>query len=422
MDKYNIKEKVACIIDFGNYIKLGQVLSKSFEKVYYFCPYVINGFPEHNPVDIGRGVKEIIKIYNWEDYFEEIDIFIFPDLYFEGLQELLRRQGKLVWGSGRGQIMETDRGGMKRLQKELGLPINDYEEVEGLYELEARLKVLENKYIKSALRGDSETFKHTNYTLSKEELKGMKHRMGIFDKKEKYIIESPIESIAEIGIDTMVCDGQYLEESLTGIELKDVGYYGRMVKRSKLPKQLTLISDKLAPIFQTYGYRGAYSNEVRVDKKLDGYLIDQTCRLPSPPASLMYLMYENLAEIIWDIASGVLPKVKYKYEHGVEFIIKSELGKTEPVAIQFPIEYLDNIDIKNLVVDDDGTYYYTPNGCPMSEIGSVSAVGHTMEQAVKMATQIAESIKGFDIKINTDCIEDAKKQIANLNKNGIKFL
>lgn len=418
----NLKDKVVCVFDYGNYIGIAQRLAKDFEKVYYYNPFVINGFPEHNPVDIGRGIKEIIKIYDWEDYFEEIDLFVFPDLYFGGLQELLRRQGKLVFGSGKAQVMETDRGQMKRLQTELGLPINEYLEVEGVYELENVLRSAEDKYIKSSLRGDSETFHHTNYALSKEELKSMKHKMGIFDKKEKYIIETPIESIAEIGIDTMTADGLFLEQSLTGIELKDVGYYGRIVRYDRLPKQLKLVTDKLAPVFQSYGFRGAYSNEVRVDKKLDGYLIDQTMRFPSPPTSLMMVMYENFSEVIWSIANGVIPKLKYKYEHGVQFIIKSELGLTEPVALQFPMEYKDYIDIKNLVIDDDGTYYYTPNGVPMKEIASVSGVGNNMEQAVKMAKEISETIKGFDIKINTDCIDDAKKQIGDLNKNGIRFL
>lgn len=418
----NLKDKTACVIDFGNYIKLAQRISKDFGRVLYYCPFVINGFPEHNPVDIGRGVDGIEKITDWEDYFYEIDIFIFPDLYFSGLQSFLKSQGKLVFGSGKGQIMETDRGWMKNLQKELGLPLNEYEEVEGLYELEEKLKVVEDRYIKSSLRGDSETFHHTNYILSKEELKGMKHRMGIFDKKEKYIIESPIESICELGIDTMTTGGRYLEESLTGIELKDVGYYGRMVKYENLPIQLKSVTDKLSPVFDSYDYRGPYSNEVRIDKNKIGYLIDQTCRFPSPPTSLMLLMYENFSEIIWEISMGRIPKVEYKNEHGVQFIIKSDLAKNEPVAIQFPIEKLDNIDIKNLVVDDDGTYYYTPNGIEMSEIGSVSATGKTMEEAVKNATDIAKSVSGFDIKINTDCIKDAMGQIENLKKHGINYL
>lgn len=418
----NLKEKTVMVIDFGNYIGVAIRLSKEFGTTYYHCPFVINGFPEHNPVDIGRGIPEIIKVQDFEDYIEGVDLFVFPDLYFKGLQRYLKRIGKLVYGSGDAQVMETDRGYMKMLQKEVGLPTNEYEEVEGVYELEERLKILEDKYIKSSLRGDSETFKHINYVLSKDELKGMKHRMGIFDKKEKYIIESKIESIAEVGIDTETADGKFLDVSLTGIELKDIGFYGRMLSYNTLPKQIKDVTDKLSPVFENFGYRGPYSNEIRIDKKLDGYLIDQTCRMPSPPTSLKMLMYENYGEILWTIACGEIPKVKYRFAHGVQFIIKSEMAKTEPVAIQFPAEFRDNIDIKNLVIDDDGTYYYTPNGLAMCEIGSVSAAGHSMEQAVKIATEIAEQVKGFDIYINTDCIEDAKTQIKNLNKNGIRYL
>lgn len=421
-DVSELSVMTACVIDFGNYIKVAQVLSKTFGRVLYYTPFVINGFPEHDSYDIGRGVSEIIKVRDWCDYFEEIDLFVFPDLYNEGLQEMLRRMGKKVYGSGRAQAMETDRGYMKTLQKELDLPTNGYEEVEGLYELEQRLMVLDDKYIKSSLRGETETFHHKNYILSKEKIKLMKHKMGIYDKKEKYIIEDPIESIAEIGIDTMTSDGSYLNESLTGIEIKDVGFYGRIIKYSRLPKQIKMVTDRLSPVFENFGYRGAYSNEIRVDKNLDGYLIDQTCRQPSPPTSLMMIMYENFGEIVWAIANGYIPTVKYKYEHGVQFIMKSELARTEPIAIQFPEIYKDNIDIKNLVVDDDGTCYFTPNGSDMCEVGSISAAAHTMEQAVKLATEISSTIKGFDIKINTECIEDVNIQLRELKKHGISYL
>jgi hypothetical protein len=419
----DLKNKTVMVLDFGSYIGVARRLSKDFGRVLYFCPSDINGYREHGPFDIGRGVPGIERIHDVEDYEDEVDLFVFADLYMVGKQEQLRRNGKRVFGSGRGQIMETDRGYMKRLQKELGMPLNDYEEVQGVYELEERLKVLEDRYIKSALRGDNETFHHINYVLSKDKLKAMKHKMGIFDRKENYIIESPIESIAELGIDTMVVDGEYLEESLTGIELKDVGYYGKMVKYFKLPRQLKDVTDKLSHTFMQYGYRGAYSNEVRIAKDMTGYLIDQTNRFPQPPTSLMCLIYENFSEVLWEVASGNVPTVKYKDAHGVQLIIKSDLAKTEePIAVQFPIEYKDNIDIKSLVVDDNGTWYFSPNNYDMKEIGSVSATGKSMKDALNKATKIAQQVKGFDIKINTDCIEDAEKQIANLHKNGINYL
>jgi len=419
----DLKNKTAMVIDFGSYIGVARRLSKDFGRVLYYCPSDINGYREHGPYDIGRNVPGIERIHDVEQYEDEVDLFVFPDLYMIGKQEQLRKNGKLVFGSGRGQIMETDRGYMKRLQAELGMPINDYEEVQGVYELEERLKMMENRYIKSSFRGDNETFHHINYVLSKDKLKAMKHNMGIFDRKEKYIIESPVESIAEVGIDTMVIDGEFLEESLTGIELKDVGYYGRMIKYGNLPRQLKDVTDRLAHTFMVYGYRGAYSNEVRISKDMTGYLIDQTCRFPQPPTSLMCLMYENFSEVLWEVASGNVPTVKYKESHGVQLIIKSDLAKMEePVAVQFPYEYVDNIDIKSLVVDDNGTWYFNPSNYDMKEIGSISATGKSMKDALNKATKIAKLVKGFDIKVNTDCIEDAEKQIADLHKNGINYL
>lgn len=418
----DLSKKVCCVIDFGNHIKVAQRLAKDFEKVYYWCPFVINGYPEHNPYDIGRGVPNIIKITDWESHYPEIDLFVFPHIYFSGLQDFLRDQGKLVFGCGSGDKMETDRGGMKRLQKELGLPVNDYEEVEGVYNLEELLKTVEDRWVKSSLRGDMETFHHLNSVTSREEIKDLKSRMGIFDRKEKYTVEVPIKSIAEVGIDTMVVDGQYLEESFGGIEVKDCGFIGRMTKYKDLPKQVRSVTDKLAPVFRAYGYRGAYSNEIRIDEKMIGYLIDQTCRFAIPPTTIMLNMYENFSQVVWDVANGYVPTIKYTFEWGCQFIIKSESAKNKPVAIQFPKEHEDFVDIKNLVVDDDGTYYYTPNNTQMIEVASVCGLGHSMEQAIKMATEISKSIKGFDLKINTDCIEEAKGQIKNLAKHGLKYL
>lgn len=419
----NLKDKTVCCCDFGSYIGVARRLSKDFGRTLYYCPSDINGYREHGPFDIGRGVDGVERIHDLEDYESGVDLFVFPDLYMVGKQEQLRNSGKLVFGSGRGQWMETDRGGMKRMQKALDLPINQYEEIEGLYNLEERLKLLEDRFIKSTLRGDNETFHHANYILSREKLKSMKYKMGIFDRKETYIVETPIPSICEIGIDTMIVDGTPLAKSLTGIELKDIGYYGRMISYDSLPAQLKDVTDKLAPVFRDYNYRGPYSNEVRIGHDKKGYLIDATCRMPSPPGSLILLMYENFSEILWEVASGEVPTVKYGNEHGVQFIMKSDIAKLEePVAIQFPEKYLDNIDIKSLVIDDNGTYYFTPNGYDMKEIGSISATGKTMQEAVDKATKIAESVKGFDLKINTDCICDAQEQIDTLTKNGIKYL
>jgi hypothetical protein len=421
-DKYGIKNKTVLCFDFGSQIQVAQRLSKDFGKVLYYIPSVINGFEDHKAHDIGRGVEGVERVYDWWDYYDEIDLFVFTDIYMGGLQEFLRSRGKLVFGSGKAGKLETDRLGFKELIKELGLPVNEYDVANGIDELDFKLKSVEDRYIKSNLRGDMETFHHTNYVLSKTELKRMKHDYGVYDKQETFIIESPIESIAEIGYDGYCIQGAYPDVSCCGIEIKDVGYLGRMTRYNELPKQVTDVNDKIAPIMQGFDYRCAFSSEIRITKEKVGYFIDTTNRFPEPNTSLTLEMYDNYSEIIWEVANGIVPKIQAKYNWGCEFIIKSELAKTEPVAIQFPEKYKDNIKIKNLVVDENGTSYFTPNNVEMCEIGAVVACGKTMEEAVKMATEISKTVKGFDIKINTDCIEDAKNQMKELNKNGIRFI
>lgn len=421
-DLYNLSEKTVLVLDFGNQVAVAQRLSRDFGKVLYYIPSVINGFEDHKSKDIGRGVEGITKITDWEEYKDEIDLFVFTDIYMNGLQERLRIEGKAVFGSGKCAEMEKDRVAFKELLKDLDLPVNEYDSAEGVPELTEKLKSIEDKYIKSRLRGDMETFHHQNFVLSKMELKRMSHDLGVYDKQETYVIESPIDAIGEIGYDGFCIDGSYPEISCNGIEIKDVGYLGKMIRYSNLPKQVTDSLNKLAPIFQSYGYKGALSTEIRIDKDKVGYFIDPTMRFPEPNTSLIMEMYDNFSEIIWDVAHGVIPKIKSKFEWGVELIIKSEMSRTEPVAIQFPEEYSKFIKIKNLVVDVDGVHYFTPNNIELCEIGAVIGFGRTMNEAIKMATEIAETVKGFDIKINTDCIESAKSQISELKNNGIYFL
>lgn len=422
IDKYNLKEKTVLVFDFGSQIAVAERLSRDFGKVLYYIPSVINGFKDHKAHTIGRGIPGIERVDDFWNYFNEIDLFVFTDIYEGPLQDYLRAVGKPVFGGGRGSELESERLKFKELIKSLKLPINEYESAEGLTELESKLMQMEGRYIKSKLRGDMETWHHENHTLSQTELRRMKHDMGVYGEKETYIIESPIDAIGEIGYDGYCVDGVYPEISCCGIEVKDAGYIGKMIRYDRLPKQIKTVNEKFAAILKSYNYRAAFSTEIRVDEKKEGYFIDPTLRFPEPNTALTLEMYDNFSEIIWDVANGKVPNIKWTYEWGCEFIIKSELAKTEPVAFQFPDKYKNYVKLKNLVIDDKGVHWYTPNNVEMAEVGAVVGLGRTMDQAVKMATEIAETIKCFDIKIKTDCIEDANKQIKDLRKNGINFL
>lgn len=419
-----VQDSKCLIIDYGNYFPIAERLGREdgFNEVFYYCPYVFNGFPDHRPIDIGRNVPNVIRVKEWASVISEVDVVIFPDSHEPALQLFFESIGKKVFGCKYGCELEHDRKRTKEIMKELDLPINEYFTATGVDELDDVLMQNDDMYVKSSLRGDMETFHHENYVLSKGEMQRMRSHLGTYQNQENYIIESPVESVAEIGIDTFAVSGQYPFETLTGIELKDTGYYGQILPYNTLPRQLKLVTDKFAEIFKDLNYTGAFSDEVIISKDKKGYLLDMTCRFPSPPCDLMMEMFTNFPQIIFDVANGLVPVIKHKYDHGVQLIIKSDIARTEPSPLIIPDEYKNFVKVKNLVIDDDGTYYYTPQNIELVEIGSVVGLGNSMQEAVAMAKEIAESIKGFDIKINTDCIEDAEQQINALKRVGINYL
>jgi len=412
-------------IDYGNYLSFAERLGREdgFGKSYYWMPIVQNGYPSHKPIDVGRNVSNVIKVKEWAECIHDIDIVCFPDSHEPQLQEYFVSIGKRVFGCRRACELEHSKGVLKQTMKDIGLPVGVYYSIRGVDELEEFLKNKTNVYVKSELRGDMETWKHKNYALSKMELLRIKNNMGTFATEENYIVEEPIESIAEIGIDSFCIDGKYPFEVLTGIELKDTGYCGTFTEYNKLPLQLKEVTDKFSEIFGELNYRGAHSNEVIIGKDKRGYCCDLTQRIPNPPGDLYLELYSNFPEIVWLVANGIVPKIEYKYKWGVQLIIKSETAKTDPVPIIIPDEYKQYVKIKYLVIDEDGVWYYVPPAdLTMQEIGSVSGMGHTMKEAINMAKKIAESIQGFDIQINSDCLEKAHEQIANLKKVGINYL
>lgn len=422
----NLKNKVVLCYDYGSYIGLAQRLAREdgFGKVYYFLPKQQNGYPTHRPFDVGRNVEGITVIDEWASVIDEVDICVFPDVYEPALQEFFVSLGKAVFGSKYGGRLEYDRVLLKNKIEELDLPIGEYWVAKGVGELESILKEHENVYVKSSHRGDSETWKSTNYLLSKGELNRLRASLGIYATEEVFVVESKIESLAEIGVDSFSVNGDFPEKNLSGIEVKDNLYVGKIIDRSELPLQLKKVSDRLSNTFNELGYCSFYSDEVIIGTDRKGYLIDITARAPQPPSDLMLELYTNFPEIVWMVGNGITPSLEYKHIYGVQFIIRSELAKKDPSPIIVPDEYKRFVKVKNLTIDDDGVWWYVPlsDDLEMCEIGSVVSTGNTMYEAVQNAKNIAESIKGFDIKINTDCIEEVKEQISRLKNIGIHYL
>lgn len=421
--RYDLSDKSVLVWDYGNYPDAAIRLSKDYGTVYYYIPSILNGFEEHTPKVIGSDIPNVIKIDSWASVINEIDLVYFCDSAEPYVQDFFRHtMGKLVFGSAHACRLEHDRKFLKEVMKELGLPVNTYYVAEGIDELDELLKGTKDVYVKSRLRGDSETWHHEDYRLSKREIKRLRHEMGLYENKETYIIEEPIDGIAEIGMDTFCCDGQYPDMVMAGIEIKDAGFAGVMQYYKLLPEQLRMVGNAFTPIFNDMGYRGHYSNEVIISKDKRGFLIDNTCRLPQPPGSLMMHMYSNYSEIVWKVASGIIPQINFDKKWGVQLIIKSDIAENDPSPILIPESIQPFVSIKNMTIDEDGVYWYTPNGIAMKEIGSICAMGNSLDEAIKYAKEMADEIKGFDTYIKTDSLDKAKKSFDKLSKAGISIV
>lgn len=420
MAKTNLKELTACVFDTsGQYTAIAERLGRKdgFEKVYY-CTNWQHSFPKYNSYCVGIGVPNIERVDSIFDVMEICDIFVFPDLYFGSMQDWLRSQGKIVFGSGSGEDMEIYRDEFFEMQKEVGLPVGKYEVVKGMTKLRKYLVGKEKQWIKTnLLRGQGETFEFKNLKLSASRLDEMEHGFGAYKEEAIFCVFESIEGI-ELGHDTFIVDGKTMPKVMVGLEIKDSAYCGKIIDYEKTPKVLKNIDTKLEPYFKDKKYRGFFSSEVRWNGKV-GYFSDATDRAPQPPSDLMLEIYDNFPEMVWEIANGNVPKVEASKKYGCQIIIKSSWATNEPCAIYFPEKYKNNVKIKSVMYKDGQPYFVPLQDFPMEEIGSIVATGSTLKEAIENARTIAKEVEGDCLKINTDCLDEAAKEVEELKSYNI---
>lgn len=413
------KELTVLIFDYGNYAFVAEKFAKSYKRVLYYCPYA-EAFPKYNKYMIGTGMDNVQKVESFWPYYDEIDLWFFTDLYQGEFQDWLRNNGKAVFGAGTGEKFELLRDMAKRIQKDLGMDLNEYDVIYGFDNLQKHLETNEDKYIKTnTLRGSMETWHHENIKLSQPILDELNHTLGVFKNNQIFISETPINNAIEYGGDNFCMEGKYPAKTMFGLEIKDSAYICTFIDYEKLPPPLKNANRLLSDSFANYGYRGWFSSEMRSFTKDKGVLTDFTCRLAEPPTSLAIEMLEDYPLYVWQVAIGEVPNVKSRYKYGAQIVIKSDWARTDPQAIYFPDQYKDYVKIKNLVVQD-GIHYFVPTiGVEMEEIGAVVNFDNTLKGAIEGCKKIGKEIKGHEIKVNCESLNDAEKEIQRLKDIGV---
>lgn len=426
MINFKPSEITACVIDNGLSVSFAERLSRKpggFGRVMYYCPWM-TAFPSPHLAKIGTGYPGVERIHNLFDEIEAIDLFIFLDVHFGDLQEYLRRQGKMVWGSGKAEEMELYRWSMRQMMQlpSVNLPVGEADLITGLPALREFLKAQKKTvYVKvSEYRGIGETFRSDSCDLVKQRLNAMQHDLGPLADEQKFIVEQQIETDMEVGIDSYNIDGEFPKLVTAGVEVKDCGYFGAAMPYKDLPEPIRVVNAKLKPIFKSYRNRGLFSSEIRVGKDKKPYFIDATLRAPSPPGELMQQWYSNWPEIMLRGAQGILIEPIIPKQYGFEFIIYTDFAPKEWQAVQFPDAIASYVRLYNSLKRGN-TYWIVPTDGELAQIGGVTGFGDTMKEAIAQAQEHADQITGDRIEVKGDLVSKMLELLREYKAKGVTF-
>jgi len=249
---------------------------------------------------------------------------VFPDVGFIHEQLELISQGFKVFGSGRGGLLELYRGRFLKELEASGLPVPEYEIVEGLDKLRSYLRHEEDLYIKiSRYRRDWETFHWRSWEEDANTLDEYAVALGPFRNRIIFYVFKPINTDIEDGCDTWNVEGRYPRLVVHAMECKDKALIATWNQFDDLPEPVRRVSKAFAPILEEYGYRGPISSEVRITKDGKPFFIDITARFGSPPSQCQAEMIKNYAEVIYYTASGILIDPEPAALFGVQAVVNT---------------------------------------------------------------------------------------------------
>lgn len=406
----NLKTKTALVYDNGIFTALAVTLAKSFGRVLYYVPWT-SGMPKSNARLIGEGLPGVERIDDPFDHFDEVDIWIFPDVYEAGFQKWLVAQGKRVFGCRGGAELEIDRPKSKETSRKLGIDVGPYKVITGLDALRRYLKSHDDQWVKiSGTRGDMETFGAKSYDKVEVRLNELEHKLGAYTKIMQFTVEADIPDAVETGYDGICVDGRFAKSAMTGVEVKDEAYLMKTVRWAELPEQVRTVNEKLAPALKRYGYRGFLSTEVRCTKDGKAYLIDPCCRAGSPPNELYQVLMENIAQVIWFAAEGIIVEPEYKAKWGAEVLLISEWADENWMHVSIDKDVVDFVKLRNFC-KIEGEYYVVPQWTGCAEIGAVVAFGDTPDEAIANCKAVAGKVEGHLLDKPLDALDEAREQL-----------
>lgn len=401
----NLSRLTGLVMDNGLFPDIAEVLARSLGKVFYATSWR-QPFPKSRDLMVGDGFESFERV-KWEGkLIDKVDLIMCVDVNLGDYQDLWRRQGIPVWGPGTGERIELDRVWAKETFEQLGMETGRYEVVTGLGKLRVFLKENPDVYVKSQFRGDFETIhaESGEYEEWEDWLDEQEFKLGPVGKRlEVFLCEWPIKTKVESGYDGWNIRGRYPSTAMEGVEVKDKGMAAVFKPYEQLSEPVRLVNAKLAPLFKRVGYAGFLSTEIR-----DNVLIDPCCRFGSPSHELLLENCRNLAEVVVAGAHGELVEPEFEFEYGVIGVIQSQWAEDNWQRVRIPEEARRWVKLKNhcRLLERDTV---VPQAYHLQQIGGVVGLGNSLKEAIERAEEVADQVKGIDVKVSLDCMEEAEE-------------
>jgi len=418
----NFSDKTVMVVENGLFAPVAHRLARDFGRVLYHRG-TRHAFPHPNDSAIGAGYKNVERADSWEAHIEDVDLFVFPDLYWADTQAYLRSMGHRVFGCGWGEELELWRDDFYSTLKANGFNTVPWEMVRGMTALREHLEDEEDKYIKiSYHRGLCETFRWIDSRISKPRLDVLQHDLGALSEDQWFLVQDSLDSKREVGSDQIIVDGKFAKTVQYAVEGKDKTGLARMLPYARLPKEVLEINDNLGPVFEAANrdrsgwnpYRGFFSTEIRVAKDGKPYFTDPTCRMASPCGETFMLMCENFSEIVWAAAGGEIVEPVVETPFAAQALIQADLAETQSIPIFIDPKVRGQVCLYHSGIRGDGQECVFKSDAGMLEIGSVIGLGATIDAAIEDCRNAAGKIECDKMSVAVDALEEFKPQLMKL--------
>lgn len=414
----NFNEKSVLVYDSsGLFSGFASSLVGKFGTVGFFYPWE-SFYADGRELVVGQGLEGVERVKFVDRNLDRWDLIVFAAAQDGCQQQEWRNKGYRVFGSGMGSELELLRWKTKQRFLDAGIKLPECHRVAGIGQLRQFLKdnPRDHKwFVKvSELRGLGDTWGAKDYMQAKGQIDEWEARYAPQCYLMHFIVEAEIPDAIEAGYDGLNVDGQFPETTMIGVETKNLAYFGKVEDYSAIPKEVLDVNTAMIPALKELNYRGFIATELRGESP-----IDITARFSSPAGEVVTDNLENIEEVLWYGAEGVLVQPSWKYKYGAQLMFTEPLAFERLTYLSFPEELRPHlhlyhhcrVECGDLGLQDCIVPQFNPHYDRMPEIGSVVALADDPQEAIDLCKERAEQVGGLKVTCDSDALDKAFEEM-----------